>query len=303
MASRGQAGYCLDMAQLLREFFGIIYSPILIPAIRIAWILISAYVILKVLDSALSRLRLLIPSSDVLGVARVEQRTETLRLVIRSVSRAVLLLLVVLTISAELGFNIGPVLASAGIVGLAGGLGAQSLVKDVISGFFILFEDQFSISDVVKIGDFTGVVERMTLRATVLRNLEGQVYVVPNGNIQNVIVMTKGWSRAVLDVTVPHKEELARVFDVLQRIGARLAQDWPDRILEQPVVLGVEKLDDSGVTIRSIVKTPPFKHADVLREWRRRVKDEFDKAGIELAQKTTSSQTETLTPPSPRGRG
>ncbi|PYR91882.1 MAG: mechanosensitive ion channel protein MscS, partial [Acidobacteria bacterium] len=136
-----------------------------------------------------------------------------------------------------------------------------------------------------------------------LRNLEGQVYVVPNGNIQNVIVMTKGWSRAVLDVTVPLKEELARVFDVLQRIGARLAQDWPDRILEQPVVLGVEKLDDSGVTIRSIVKTPPFKHADVLREWRRRVKDEFDKAGIELAQKTTSSQTETLTPPSPRGRG
>ncbi len=160
-------------------------------------------------------------------------------------------------------------------------------------GFFILFEDQFGIGDVVKIGDFTGVVERMTLRATVLRNLEGQVYVVPNGNIQNVIVMTKGWSRAVLDVTVPLKEELARVFDVLQRIGARLAQDWPDRILEQPVVLGVEKLDDSGVTIRSIVKTPPFKHADVLREWRRRVKDEFDKAGIELAQKTIS-HTETL---------
>src|SRR5437870_5880286 len=291
------------MPSSLRELLVPFYSPVLIPAIRIAWILIIAYVILKLIDSALRRLRLLIPSSDVLGVARVEQRTETLRLVIRSVSKAVVILLVVLTISAELGFNIGPVLASAGIVGLAVGFGAQSLVKDVISGFFILFEDQFGIGDVVKIGDFTGVVERMTLRATVLRNLEGQVYVVPNGNIQNVIVMTKGWSRAVLDVTVPLKEELARVFDVLQRIGARLAQDWPDRILEQPVVLGVEKLDDSGVTIRSIVKTPPFKHADVLREWRRRVKDEFDKAGIELAQKTTSSQTETLTLPSPRGRG
>src|SRR5438876_2545115 len=303
MTRCGQAGYRLDMAQLLREFFGPIYSPILIPAIRIAWILISAYVILKVIDSGLSRLRLLIPSRDVLGVARVEQRTETLRHVIRSVSRGILILLVLLTISSELGFSIGPVLASAGIAGLAVGFGAQSLVKDVISGFFILFEDQFGIGDVVKIGDFTGVVERMTLRATVLRNLEGQVYVVPNGNIQNLIVMTKGWSRAVLDVTVPLKEELARVFDVLQRIGARLAQDWPDRILEQPVVLGVEKLDDSGVTIRSIVKTPPFKHADVLREWRRRVKDEFDKAGIELAQKTTSSQPETLTPPSPRGRG
>ena len=291
------------MPQSLREILESLYTPILIPAIRIGWVLVAGYIILKLIDSATSRLRLLIPSSDVLGVARVEQRTATLRQIIRSVTKAILILVVVLTISSELGFNIGPVLASAGIVGLAVGFGAQSLVKDVISGFFILFEDQFGIGDVVKISDFTGIVERMTLRATVLRNLEGQVYVVPNGNIQNVVVMTKGWSRAVLDVTVPHKEELARVFDVLQRIGARLAQDWPDRILDQPVVLGVEKLDDSGVTIRSIVKTPPFKHADVLREWRRRVKDEFDKAGIELAQKTTSSQPETLTPPSPRGRG
>jgi len=281
------------MPQSLAEILGRLYVPTLIPVIRIGWVLIAGYLILKLIDSALNRLRLLIPSSDVLGVARVEQRTATLRQIIRSVTKAILILVVVLTISSELGFNIGPVLASAGIVGLAVGFGAQSIVKDVISGFFILFEDQYGIDDVVKIGEFTGIVERMTLRATVLRNLEGQVYVVPNGNIQNVIVMTKGWSRAVLDVTVPLKEELARVFDVLQRIGARLAQDWPDRILEQPVVLGVEKLDDSGVTIRSIVKTPPFKHADVLREWRRRVKDEFDKAGIELAQKTLP-QTETL---------
>src|SRR5215831_5114404 len=252
------------MPSSLRDILGPFSSPAVIPAIfRIAWILIVAYVVLKLIDSGLRRLRLLIPSSDVLGVARVEQRTETLRLVIRSVSKVVVIVLVVLTVSAELGFNIGPVLASAGIVGLAVGFGAQSLVKDVISGFFILFEDQFGIGDVVKIGDFTGVVERMSLRATVLRNLEGQVYVVPNGNIQNVIVMTKEWARAVLDVTVSHKEELTRVFDVLQRIGNQLAQDWPDRVLEQPTILGVEKIDDSGVTVRSIVKTPPFQNADV----------------------------------------
>src|SRR5207247_3366426 len=93
--------------------------------------------------------------------------------------------------------------------------GGQSLVKDVISGFFILFEDQFGVGDVVKVGDFSGVVERMTLRATVLRNLEGQVHVVPNGNIQNVTVMTKEWARAVIDVTVRHEEELGKVFEVL----------------------------------------------------------------------------------------
>src|SRR5213596_348849 len=281
------------MPQFLRDTFGLIYAPVLVPLVRIAWILIIGLIVLKLIDSGLKRLRLLIPVSDVLGLARIEQRTETLRYIIRSVSRGILVVILALTVSSELGFDIAPILASAGIAGLAVGFGAQSLVKDVISGFFVLFEDQYGVGDVAKIGDFTGVVERMTLRATVLRNLEGQVYVVPNGNIQNVIVMTKGWSRAVLDVTVPLKEELARVFDVLQRIGARLAQDWPDRILEQPVVLGVEKLDDSGVTIRSIVKTPPFKHADVLRECRRRVKDEFDKAGIELAQKTIS-HTETL---------
>jgi small conductance mechanosensitive channel len=269
----------------LRQVFGPVYSPILIPAVRIVWILTAAYVVLRVTDSGLRRLRLLIPSNDLLGVARVEQRTETLRLVIRSVSKVVLLLLVVLMISAELGFNIGPVLASAGIVGLAVGFGAQSLVKDVISGFFILFEDQFGIGDVVKIADFTGVVERMSLRATVLRNLEGQIYVVPNGNVQNVTVMTKQWARAVIDVTVPYDEDLTRVFETLQKVGFSLAQQLADRVLEQPVVLGIEKLADSGVTIRSIVKTPPFKKDDVLREWRRLIKEEFERTGIDLAQK------------------
>ena len=286
------------MTEFLREILGPVYAPVVIPGFRIGWILLIAYLILKIIDSGLTRLRLLIPSSDVIGVARVEQRTETLRHIIRSVSKTVVVVLVLLTISSELGFNIGPVLASAGIVGLAVGFGAQSLVKDVISGFFILFEDQFGVGDVVKIGDFSGVVEQMTLRATMLRNLEGQVYVVPNGNIQNVTVMTKEWARAVLDVTVPHKEELSRVFDVLQKVGARLAQDWPDRILDQPSVLGVERLDDSGVTIRSIVKTPPFKQSDVLREWRRRVKDEFDRAGIEFAHRSDA-----VTLPSPKGRG
>src|SRR5436190_5629436 len=257
------------MPQSLAEILGRLYVPTLIPVIRIGWVLIAGYLILKLIDAALNRLRLLIPSSDVLGVARVEQRTATLRQIIRSVTKVILVLVVVLTISSELGFNIGPVLASAGIVGLAVGFGAQSLVKDVISGFFILFEDQFGVGDVVKIGDFTGVVERMTLRATVLRNLEGQVYVVPNGNIQNVTVLTKEWARAVVDVTVAHSEELSRVFDVLQKIGSRLAQQWPDRVSEQPVILGVEKLDASGVMVRSIVKTPPFKKDDVIREWRR----------------------------------
>lgn len=273
------------MTQLLRETYGVIYAPILIPLIHIAWIIIVGFVILKLIDSALDRLRMIIPASDVYGGARVEQRTETLRHIVRSVSKGILIVIVLLMVSSELGFDIGPILASAGIAGLAVGFGAQSLVKDFISGFFILFEDQFGVGDVVKIGELSGVVERMTLRATVLRNLEGQVHVIPNGNIVTVTVLTKEWARALVDVTVSLKEDTSRVFDVLNRIGSRLAQDWPDRVLEQPALLGIEKLDDTGATIRMVVKTPPFKQFDVMREWRRRIKDEFDRVGIELAQK------------------
>jgi len=273
------------MPRFLRDIFGNLDPRFITPATHILLVLILAYVILKLIDSSVTRLRLFIPSEDILSVTRVKQRTETLRLVIRSVSKAVLIVVVLLQIAGELGFTLAPVLASAGIVGLAVGFGAQSLVKDVISGFFILFEDQFGVGDVVRIGDFSGSVERMTLRATVLRNLEGQVHVVPNGNIQNVTVMTKGWARAVLDISVRHEEKLTAVFEALQRVGAKLAKDWPDRVVEQPTILGVEKLDDNGVTVRCIVKTPPFKQAEVLREWRRRVKDEFDGCGIQFAQK------------------
>ena len=279
------------MPQFLRDIFVPIDASFIIPAFHVISVVVVAYVILKLIDSALSRLRLIIPSAEGIGGARVEQRTETLRHIVRSVSKGILILVVVLQIGSELGFSIAPILASAGIAGLAVGFGAQSLVKDFISGFFILFEDQFGVGDVVKIGDLSGVVERMTLRATVLRNLEGQVHVVPNGNIQTVTVMTKEWARAVLDVTVGHQEKLERVFEVLQQVGTRLVQDLPDRVLEQPTILGVEKLDDSGVMIRSIVKTPPFKQSDVLREWRRRVKDEFDRNGIQLTQKIPPAAT------------
>ena len=272
------------MTQWLQNTFGLNYAPVFIPLIRIAWIVIVGFVILKVVDSGLRRLRLIFPGTNVIDLAHVEQRTETLRNIIRSISKGILIVIIGLTISSELGFDIGPILASAGIAGLAVGFGAQSIVKDVISGFFILFEDQFAVGDIVRIGDLSGVVERMTLRSTVLRNLEGQVHVIPNGNIQTVTVLTKEWARAVVDVTVAHSADLAEVFGVLQKIGLRLAQDLPDRVLEQPAILGVEKLDESGVTIRLIVKTPAFKQFDVMREWRRRIKEEFDIAGIALAQ-------------------
>ena len=262
-----------------------IYGPILIPLIRIAGILSFGFLALKVDRFGLSRLRLIIPCDRCHRYPPRRTARGNPASYRPKRRKGILIVIVVVTIISELGVDIGPILASAGIAGLAVGFGAQSLVKDVISGFFILFEDQYGVGDVVKIGDFSGVVERMTLRVTVLRNLEGQVHVIPNGNIHTVTVMTKEWARAVVDVTVSLKEDLSNVFQVLNRINQRLAQDLPDEILDKPTLLGVEKLDDTGVTIRAIVKTPPLKQADVTREWKRRIKDEFDRAGIEFATK------------------
>jgi len=277
------------MPQLVR-FLNSLDAKYIVPFVHILVIVVVAYFILRLVDSGLSRLKSVFHTEDLLGVARASQRTETLSHIIRSVAKWILIVFVLFEIGAELGLidrnGLDKIWTSAGIAGLALAFGAQSLVKDVISGFFILFEDQFGVGDVVKIGDFSGVVEKMTLRATVLRNLEGQVHVVPNGNIQNVTVMTKEWARAVLDVTLRHDEDLEKIFAALQRVATRLAADYPDRVLETPTTLGVEKLDESGVTIRSIVKTPPYKQADVMREWRRRVKEEFDRAGIQFTQKT-----------------
>jgi small conductance mechanosensitive channel len=276
------------MPEFLRETFGR-YAPIAIPLVRIGGILLAVIIILKLLDSGLKRLRLLIPANSI-GVARVEQRAETLRHIIRSVAKGVLGAILLLTISSELGFDIGPILASAGILGLAVGFGAQSLVKDVISGFFILLEDQFGVGDVIRVGEHSGTVEQMSLRATVLRNLEGQVHVIPNGSIQTVTVLTKEWARAVVDVTVAYKESLDEVFQTLGRVGERLYNDWPDRLMERPAILGVEDLSMDGVKIRLIAKTLPLKQWEVMREWRKRIKEEFDRSGIEVPQRGVLSE-------------
>jgi small-conductance mechanosensitive channel len=272
------------MIESLRDIFPSLTPEFIKALIRTFSVILIAFLTYKLIGSALNRLLLMIPTTDVFGIARVEQRKETLRHIFRSFSKALLVSVIVLQIAKETGYGVSA-LAGAGIAGLAVGFGAQSLVKDIISGFFILFEDQYGVGDVVRIGEFSGVVERMTLRATMLRNLEGQVHVIPNGSIQNVTVMTREWARAVLDITIQYEEELSKVYEALERVGSRLAQEWPDRILEGPTVLGIERMDDIGVTIRSIVKTPPFKQADLLREWRLRVKEEFDRSGIQFSKR------------------
>jgi len=273
------------MLQSLDQWFSTVFRPDLLERLlSIAFFLVLGFVIVRLIESGIKRLGAIMPPEK-RGDPRAEQRIEKLKLIIRSASRMAVGVVVLLSIADALEINVRALLTTAGILGLTIGFGAQSLIKDLIAGFFILFEDQYGVGDVVRIGQQDGVVERMTLRVTVLRNLEGQVHVIPNGTIQTVTVLTKDWARAVIDVTVSHREDLERVFQILERIGSGLLQDMPDHVLEKPQVLGIERLSEEGVTIRSIVKTPPLKQWEVMREWRRRIKGAFAHAGIEIPQR------------------
>jgi len=179
---------------------------------------------------------------------------------------------------------IGPLLASVGVLGLAISFGAQSLMKDLISGAFMLAEGQFAVGDVVRVGETAGLVEKITLRTLVLRDVHGVVHIIPNGNIATLSNMTKSWSRAVLEIGVAYKEDVDRVMEVMLDEAMKMYEDpeWAPLLVEEPVVPGVERFDDSAVTIRIMFKTLPLKQWDVGRQYRRRIKNRFDAEGIEI---------------------
>ncbi|MGD1048889.1 MAG: mechanosensitive ion channel domain-containing protein [Candidatus Krumholzibacteriaceae bacterium] len=212
------------------------------------------------------------------------KRADTLAKIIENTLRVAILVAAILMILRQVGIEIAPLLAGAGIVGLAVSFGAQSLVKDIINGFFILLENNMNIGDVVEIAEKTGTVEKMNLRVTTLRDLEGKMHVVPNGSISTITNMTKEWSRAVLDVGVAYREDIDDVIEVLRGIGDGLRSDpvFGPLITEPMEILGVESFGDSAVNIRIMFTTKPVKQWQVAREFRRRLKKTFDEKGIRL---------------------
>ena len=213
-----------------------------------------------------------------------QQRVQTIAGLLSNIAAVVLVIITMLTILGTFGVSIAPILASVGVLGLAVSFGAQSLVKDVITGIFMLLEGQFGIGDVIRLGDAAGVVEKITLRTTVLRDVFGVVHTIPNGEITRVSNLTKAWSRAVLDIGVAYREDVDRVIAVLRDVGERMHAD-PDfgaLLLEPPEVPGVESFGDSAVLIRMTAKTLPMKQWEVARELRRRIKKRFDAEGIEI---------------------
>jgi len=174
-----------------------------------------------------------------------------------------------------------------GVLGLAITFGAPSLVKDVINGFFIIIEDQYGVGDVVTIGGpdgLGGLVESVSLRTTTLRDLEGRVHIIPNGQVNTVTVMSKEWSRAMLDIEVAYKTDLHQAIEVLRDEATQLYEDaeWRWRIMDPPEVLGVERFDSSGIALRLMFKTLPKEQWALAREFRKRIKARFDRDGIEI---------------------
>ncbi|OHD17828.1 MAG: hypothetical protein A2086_12535 [Spirochaetes bacterium GWD1_27_9] len=219
-----------------------------------------------------------------LELSEREARVKTLINVVNNLIKVVVFIFISFSFLQEIGVNITTLLTGAGIVGIAIGFGAQSLVKDFLSGFFILIESQYAVGDVVKIGDIAGLVERITLRVTILRNLEGVVHTIPNGNISTVSNMTCGWSRTVIDVNVSYKANIDYVIEVLNTI---LEEAYSDPkllplLINKPEVLGVEKLGESSVIIRILATTKPIKQWDMARALNRRIKNKFDEVGIEI---------------------
>jgi len=212
-----------------------------------------------------------------------ERRAETLGSVLTNTARVLVIAFLLLMVLSEFGVNIGPLVAGAGVAGVALGFGAQSLVKDVISGFFLLLENQFGVGDIVNVDDkHIGTVERMTLRVTQLRDSEGRAHFVPNGSIVRVVVLSKDFARALVDVEVDYDADPDRVFEVLRELGRKLHTDRPDQVLEPLEVKGVEALGASGFTIRTFTKTAPGAQWEVARELRRRILLAFREAGIEI---------------------
>ncbi|USN53690.1 MAG: mechanosensitive ion channel family protein [Candidatus Nomurabacteria bacterium] len=216
--------------------------------------------------------------------AALGKREDTLNSIAISSLRVVLWLTAILMILSEIGINIGPLIATAGVAGLAFGFGGQYLIRDLISGLFIIIENHYRKGDVVKIAGIGGLVEDINLRRTVLRDLDGVQHYIPNGEIKTSSNMSKYWSRLNLDIGVAYETNLDYAIQVLNQIGQDMMNDgtWKNDLIEAPKVLGVEQFADSAIILKVLGDTKPLRQWDVMREYRKRVKSEFDKASIEI---------------------
>ncbi|MEX1162942.1 MAG: mechanosensitive ion channel family protein [Nitriliruptor sp.] len=215
---------------------------------------------------------------------RRTQRADALGALLTSIATVVIWVLATFLILAEVGVNLAPLVAGAGVVGLAIGFGAQNLVADFLSGVFMLAEDQFGVGDIIDVGEAIGVVEGVSLRTTRIRDVEGTLWHVPNGEIRRVGNQSQTWARSLLDIGVSYDTDLDTAMEVIERVANAMAEEegYRDQFLDTPDVWGVQTLGADSVDIRLVIKTQPGKQYAISRELRRRIKSAFDATGIEI---------------------
>lgn len=275
------------MEIILKFMEGVHWEPLIMSVLRILLILVVAWVTMFAVKLSMRRLtRTLIQRGQAAGEVPTEsaKRVETLVRLLRQGVLIALWVMVLLIILREVGVEITPILASAGIVGLAVGFGAQNLVRDVISGFFMILENQVRVGDVAIVNGTGGVVEKVNFRTIVLRDLSGVVHVFPNGAVSTMSNMTKEWSGYVLDMGVAYKEDVDKVMDVMRQVAAEMRTDeyFGTLMIHDIEIFGVDDFADSAVVIKARLKTKPIKQWEVGREYRRRLKQAFDREGIEI---------------------
>ena len=214
----------------------------------------------------------------------IQKRKDTLRPIFLGAASIIIIIIVLFMILAELDISIAPVLAGFGIAGIAVGFGAQYLIRDLIAGFFILLENQYRVGDVARVADIAGLVEEIHLRKTVLRDLDGIVHHVPNGEIRVASNFTRKFSRVNLNISVAYGEDLDHAIQVINRVGREMAAEeyWGEAVLKPPEVLRVDNLGDSGIDIKILGDTKPIRQWEVMGELRKRIKKAFDEEGIEI---------------------
>ncbi len=259
--------------------------------LEILLIAVLAYLALRLISRAIARFERHLGKSPSPDAFEHAKRARTLSALIANTSRIFVIAAAALMILDKVDINIAPILAGAGIVGLAVGFGAQTLVKDVISGFFLIFENQIRVGDAAEIDGIQGIVESLHLRTVVIRDLQGAVHVIPCGSISKLANLTKDFAYAVVDAVVSHRNSPDVVLKAARLAGHDLANDpdWQDAVMSEVEVLGIESLDEAGFRVRLRIRTVPHRQWEVARELRRRLKQSFDQAKIDLNTPASSS--------------
>jgi small-conductance mechanosensitive channel len=266
------------------------YGELIIPwlatsGIQIVIIIIGTFIINKVTSSFIEKaIRIAVRPDGISSKEAEEKRENTLIQIFNTTAKIGLLTISSLMILEEFGVEIGPILAAAGIVGLAFGFGGQYLIRDIISGLFIILENQYRIGDVVSFDDVSGTVQEISLRKTTLRDLDGTVHHIPHGEIKKVSNLSKDYSRVNLDIGVGYGTDLEHVIEVINRIGTELSEDakWKEYIILAPQFLRVNDFADSAIMLKILGETLPSRQWEVTGELRKRIKITFDKEGIEI---------------------